>query len=72
MARTVTMWCPLCELWTKKYDRVELHDCQTEVISTGDGEQPEYESTLQRPSLEPVVRITTRFELVQRQTFERR
>lgn len=43
MAREVTMWCPRCELWTKEYDRMGKHDCGTEVLSTGDGEQPDLE-----------------------------
>lgn len=43
MARAVTMWCPRCELWTKEYIRTGRHDCQTEVISTGEGEQPDLE-----------------------------
>lgn len=37
--RDITLWCPQCELWTKKYTRSGFHDCGTEVISVGNGDQ---------------------------------
>lgn len=38
--RDITMWCPRCEIWTREYSRSGHHDCGTEVISTGDEEEP--------------------------------
>lgn len=41
--REVSMWCSRCELWTKEYNREGYHDCGTEVLSVGNGEQPDIE-----------------------------
>lgn len=43
---TPTLWCPQCQLWTKEYNYTGVHDCGTDVLSTGEGKQPcdiEYE-----------------------------
>jgi len=39
--KKVTMWCSECQLWTKDYTESGYHTCGVEVLSHGDGEQPD-------------------------------
>lgn len=36
---SVSLWCPQCQFWTKKYNHVGTHECGTDVLSTGEGKQ---------------------------------